>query len=766
METNQGLTYDAESSLYRVTHRIISMRKRNNLLYSLLALGTWIAFPSCRAEAPERTEQAPVEQAITSGVQITLPLDITATTEVKKAQSPRSANMPFDLVEDDKLLVIPSIAEDNLQTFTSVIVLANKTTGKKYVGTGSWVQEQSDEIKKTYRLTAVTVPKEAEEVTYSTGEWYMLALTGAGDPKYKTTGSSLPNRLEVRTDTILTPVVEGATLRRVAPFITNWRRLVWDTSQGKDKGFARLESKNQPMVFRTPGAFIVLRGQNYMTMGVRVNRTMTLESNGYAARGYYDFDAIQTKDITNDQSFGSKYWVTQSQQTAASREGGNLFNISDFDATATKPHYSTAITLQAGIGESDREWYHLGKRTGTSPVSSDKLYVLYLMRIMDEPAYKNIIYANAEVEEASRTHFTTDEATYTSGDSPDTWKPYLGKKYIIASFNDLASGTSNLLNLRTIRPMLPIEHIWPRVGAQLGSNPQATYAAWFNSEGTKDGILNGSYLPTNSFFGNGFGLPETNKYPDRWRIPYVNELATLIRNPIGYLQNYSAPSNGLLESFSYKIPDTEFPREAGIDDNLRSLSGHISAYYSRNNVANRAGGTMLSLRYGWYEPTSTPTTKNYYVAIRFTWGLRNVYPTTTLASDWYYAKIETAYLGPNFNPQDAIAGGLPRQFIMSDAWWKYNVDPDAIITRYIPYDISGYYYWTQPFRAREARNNQGVASSDPLYNVIYYLLDPNGQEFTWTHISNIPFTEVYGDNTTRQKPTQSFIIPWLAKPAW
>ena len=120
------------------------------------------------------------------------------------------------------------------------------------------------------------------------------------------------------------------------------------------------------------------------------------------------------------------------------------------------------------------------------------------------------------------------------------------------------------------------------------------------------------------------------------------------------------------------------------------------------------------------------STNNYKVAVRMT------FPSPRATSG--VAKVETYYLGPNYNLSLNVAG----YYLCHDEFWK-RLDSRDIITREFPLDI----YWL---------NDKDII--DPIHEP-----KPLITKFTTDGVSQDKLT------VGRRRP-QYYFIPWLRKPAW
>lgn len=723
-----------------------------------LALGLLLGLSACRSEAPDAPTTPTNSPAITSGQVVTLPVSITAVADEPTAQQARA--MSFDIQGTSygsHTGVIPKIKHEALKSFTSVIVLANKTDNKKYVGSATWTQKVENG-KTTYVLDKMTAP---DAVNLKTGEWYLMAATGGAEQK--NAGNNLPTRIEVKADTDLRPVSQGNVHSMVVPFLTAWRKLTWDAKDGN----AELADKSTLLTFKTPGVFVVLDVQNYMKFTARVQREITLESNGFATQGYYDIDNISTSAISDKQENNLDYWKTTNPTTAAST-GSDPANVNYRNTNA--PHYISKFKLLKGgqnTGGSSDAYYELNAPTGNAPTSLGKYYILWLQPLWTQNrsnfnaksyelerviyASKNVFYASAEAIDPTgqRTHYTKDESTYTGNYDPSTWRPYLGSRYIYGTMsgysaigNADAAGKSFYIQLRTIRPFLPVEHVWPIMNA----------GTWEDlPRNLSEEVLNNQH----NSIGAEFALHGGN---NRWRFPDVRELIPVIRMPyeslyIGAGKEIDTFGSAGLDARAREWP--AYPQTNLFDGKeISGLAAPVYIYWPRrhgtyppSNASSQAR-TIYALLYrnvrgnkgtgAWQSSTG-----NYYVAMRMTWE-----DPLGKSSTGRRIYVECYYLGPNFNNGGNAMDRADYAYVCDPLFWEQNIDKNAIVSRSIPYSQSGMYYWTQRY---------GTTSNANGSNFQY---TPNGTNENAVHITSD------GDWRRGGNQSSAALVPWLRNPAW
>ena len=658
----------------------IPMHIKNPIIKFALGAFLLSVLVACSKEIPSSSIQE--GRSAVNEVYQTFALDIPAEEDSTEIQKQTSRAIKLDLTQGRTVPIVPKLNRDGIKdSVKTVVTIYNKTKGLSRSDSVWWVKQTRKHISPNeyYYMRDIDLPT-SMTTNIATDEWYLIAVAGGGNY----TASN--QQLSVTSVTALEPLKVGQKVEWEAPFATPWRRLTWD---GDRKRFI-LNSMMQVMKFRPQGIYLVLQVENRANFGVDITRSMSLEGNGYASKGYYDFTATSIKkhldQVREDQDAAARLWVTTNEETRASQESATFRD-------QTHRHYRTSFTLKPASGEAGGA-IHLNKRkdAGTPTRYDNHTYVLWLQKIdpyWDRAANdasgndeKNVIYAPVEVNEPSRTTFVERKALVSYNYDPkpqiETWKPYFGSRYIIGSIKQgVQAGMAHLKTLRIVRPFLPIEH----AGAEI-------YSYYRGSLDHKGGGL--------------------------WRYPYNHELSPLLRIPTDYLNeaNKQAP---------HKADDLTFPRPASVN-----LGGDIGiVQYDFNNdpwevqivpviyekmswMFSRVPGsnTIYGIGYRNYQNLDgswRDKTNNYAVAIRITLNLRyNKNPNRgdiAQNTGTENAKIEHYYLGPNFDvgPKPLTSA----TYVMTPQFWKYCIDEQAIISRVFPFrDTSssalGVQYWVWP----------------------------------------------------------------------
>ena len=669
------------------------------LLSTLVACSKEIPSSSTRGGDSERNE-----------VYQTFSLDVPAEEDSLDIQDQTSRAIKLTLTQGTTVPIVPKLNREGIKdSVLTVVTIYNKTKQLAHSASVWWIKQTRKHIQASayYYMRDIQLPSSMTG-NIDKDEWYLIAVAGGG------TYSASNQRLPVTGTTNLAPVTVGQKVEWEAPFASPWRRLTWDKLHKK----FLLKDNTKVVMFRPQGIYLVLQVENRAALGVNIKRSMRLESNGYASKGYYDFSTASIKKQLNQVGEGketaTRLWVTTNDETAGSRESESFRD-------KTHRHYVTPFTLNPASGEAGSA-IHLNKRKDAgTPTRYKNTYVLWLQKIdpygdrlatdaANGPDEKNIIYAPAEVDEPGRDIYVERKSLkaypYNKDPEINRWKPYLGSRYIIGSIpHGVQAGKAHLKTLRIVRPFLPIEF----TGAEI------FYSAYRDLDG---------------------------KAP--WRRPYVNEISPLLRIPTDFLQRagQQAPRSGSpsvnlggdigIVQYDFNNDPWEVKTEPRIYYNMSwmfsRVPGSDTIYgigYRNGQVPNGSGGNVM--------------TNNYAVAIRIT--INRPYNEDPNRGDiarnkWgknqrENAKIEHYYLGPNFDVGSKPISAVT--YVMTPQFWKYCIDEQAIISRVFPFrDINntyeGVHYWVwHPAgdersnkvainNKSEARYQQGGGLRSPQWN--------------------------------------------------
>lgn len=610
------------------------------------------------------------------------------------------AAMPFKVTEENingKTVLYPKL-NITKETMPSVVVLYNKNNGVKEVVEANWnVIKEDTSIK--FNLNKLTSKSDL-----ANGEWYMMSLMG---------GEKNGDELKVDIPTEINQIEKDQTFTSPCPFATTWRRIV------KNGNKLKLDNKSKKMVFKPQGVFLVMSLESRMTLPTKISRELTLESNAFCTSGAYKFNV--SNNVGEDADLVADYWEPNSQLA--------ISGMSKVYETYNARHYRSTIklnynsgkddgTLRKGQSDLDKYIYFNrykkrtdietpGPGTNTPYTKTNRGFLLCLMPVnyKKTSSYGNIdnetlLYGKVDVTDPKRTNFTNDTKVYAT--DPNTWRPYMGNRYLLGSFsNPLSKGSSYDMTLRIIRPNLPIERLWAYkhgTGLQKKTRIDADKIAQ--------------------------GLIAYNDYPllssKLYRLPKYTEFTPVFNNP--KLQLDKGEKLGKLDPFD---AGTGYGNSFTVDSHryFVDLNG-VQRKFSNWYCAEKNSKVMYAIMY--MKPVSNidpNPTNNYKVAVRMTFPG----PRAKLG----VAKVETYYLGPNYNLSFNVAG----YFICHPDFWK-KLDRQDIISR----DFQLGPYWL---------------STDNI-------IQPNEPKATYTEfnlngIAQDEFTDTNGG---------SYFLPWLKSPAW
>lgn len=629
-----------------------------------------------------------------TGAVKTYDVDIEASTDNPENQAQTRANMPFKISEENisgKTVLYPKL-NITQKTMPSVVVLYNKNGGKKEVVEANWtVTKEGSDVK--FHLNQLSTTS-----NLANGEWYIMGFMGGGEKK--------GDDLEVNTETTINVIEKGKEFTTSCPFATTWRHIV------KQGNKLKLYDENKKMVFKPQGVFLVLSLENRVGLNTKVNRELTLESNAFCSSGSYKFNV--GSNVSDDADLASSYWEPNSANA--------ITRVSDEYKKYNAEHYTTNIKLNYESakddgslrqGQSDLGNYiyfnsYKGASQAASNTKTNRGFLICLMPV-DYKKTSNyggivnetLLFGKVDVTDPNRTNYTYDKSVYTT--NPNTWKPFMDNRYLLASFSDdLKKGSSYDVTLRIVRPTLPIERLWAyRQGNELQLKTRNDAEAL--AEGTK--IDNTNYPSLNSKL---------------YRLPKYTELTPVFNNPKLEFDK-DLPIGGQKAFFignEYGVSNTKDSHRDFVD--LNGVQRKFSNWY----CTERGSKVMYAIMYMKPVNGGDPNpTNNYKVAVRMT------LPSSQATSG--IATIETYYLGSNYNLSFNVAGYY---ICHKDFWAKLN--PQDIIVRTFQLDN----YWLN--------NKDIIAGNEPKATYTRFSLSGLGQEL---------YTATHG---------RSYFIPWLRKPAW
>ena len=623
-------------------------------------------------------------------------VDIEASTDNPENQAQTRADMPFKVSEENingKSVLYPKL-NITQQTMPSVVVLYNKTHNKKEVVEANWT------VKKEGSNVKLHLNKLSTTSNLANGDWYIMAFMGGGEKK--------GDDLEVNTETTINVIEKDKEFTTSCPFATTWRRIVKQGSKLK------LYTESKKMVFKPQGVFLVLSLENRVGLDTKVNRELTLESNAFCSSGSYKFNV--GSNVSDDADLASSYWQANSAN-AISRSSSiyEKYNAKHY-TTSIKLNYESAKddgSLRQGQSDLDNYiYFNSYKKSGqaASNTKTNRGFLLCLMPVdykktSDYGSIVNetLLFGKVDVTDPTRTNYTYDKSVYTT--NPNTWKPYMGNRYLLASFSDdLKKGSSYDVTLRIVRPTLPIERLWAyRQADGLAMEKLSRVDAEKVAEGTKS---RGNYPNLDSHL---------------YRLPKYSEFTAIFNNPKSQLEN-NKPLGGVS------------PFNAGAGYGLSLTTGSHRDFVDLNGVQRKFDNWFCSVHgsnvmYGimYMKPVDNRDnnpTNNYKVAVRMT------FPNANATSG--NVKVETYYLGPNYNLSFNVAG----YYMCHEEFWK-RLNQDDIIVRTFKLD----FYWLA---------NKDIIDRDHEPVSLYTKINLDG----------------VAQGLKMDSGGKSYFLPWLKSPAW
>lgn len=613
------------------------------------------------------------------------------------ANEPKTrAAMPFKVTEENingKTVLYPKL-NITQKTMPSVVVLYNKNNRATEVVEANWsVIKEATGIK--FNLNKLNIKSDL-----ANGEWYMMSLMG---------GEKNDNELKVDMPTEINQIEKGQTFTSPCPFATTWRRIV------KNGNKLKLSNESNKMVFKPQGVFLVMSLESRMTLPTKISRELTLESNAFCTSGSYKFNV--GNNVDEDADLVADYWEPNSQLAISGMSGiYEKYNARHYRSTITLNYNSGKDdgTLRNGQSDLDKYIYfnRYEKSTGTNTPNTrtNRGFLLCLMPV-DYTKTSNypggivnetLLYGKVDVTDPKRTNFTDNTGVYAT--APNTWRPYMGNRYLLGSFsNELSKGSSYDMTLRIIRPNLPIERLWAyRYGNKLQKK----------TRDDADKIAQGQTVDNINY-----PLLSSKLY----RLPKYTEFTPVFNNP--KLQLNKGTKLGGLDPTSI---GTGYGNSFTVDShrNFVDLNGK-QRKFSNWYCAEKHSKVMYAIMYmkpvGNVDPNPT---NNYKVAVRMTFPG----PQAKLG----VAKVETYYLGPNYNLSFKVAG----YFICHPDFWK-KLDRQDIISR--EFQLGS--YWL---------------SNDNT------ILLPNEPKSTYTDFN----LDGIAQNEHTETNGLSYFLPWLKSPAW
>ena len=632
-----------------------------------------------------------------TGAVKTYDVDIEASTDNPDNQAQTRANMPFKVSEENingKTVLYPKL-NITQKTMPSVVVLYNKDNRERKVVEANWsVTKEGSNVKLHLNQLSTTS-------NLANGEWYIMAFMGGGEKK--------GDDLEVNTETTINVIEKGKEFTTSCPFATTWRRIVKQGSKLK------LYNESKKMVFKPQGVFLVLSLENRVGLNTKINRELTLESNAFCSSGSYKFNV--GSNVSDDADLASSYWQANSAN-AISRSSSiyEKYNAKHY-TTKIKLNYESAKddgSLRQGQSDLDNYIYfnsYKGASQAASKTKTNRGFLLCLMPVdykktSDYGSIVNetLLFGKVDVTDPTRTNFTYDKSVYTT--NPNTWKPFMNNRYLLASFSDdLKKGSSYDVTLRIVRPTLPIERLWAYRQADGLAMEKLTRA---NAEKVAEGTMSrGNYPNLNSHL---------------YRLPKYSEFTAIFNNPklqLGFKRKLGSVEAGDIGAeYGYALTSDSHHDFVDVNGQQRKFSN----WYCSEESSNVMYAIMYCKQFNGKDPNGT---NNYKVAVRMT------FPSANATSG--NVKVETYYLGPNYNLNLAAVAGY---YMCHDEFWK-RLDQRDIIVRTFKLDS----YWLA---------NKDIIDRDYEPVSLYTKINLDG----------------VNQGLKMDSGGKSYFLPWLKSPAW
>jgi hypothetical protein len=631
-----------------------------------------------------------------TGAVKTYDVDIEASTDNPDNQAQTRADMPFKVSEENingKTVLYPKL-NITQQTMPSVVVLYDKTHNKKEVVEANWsVTKEGSNVKLHLNQLSTTS-------NLASGEWYIMAFMGGGEKK--------GDDLEVNTETTINVIEKDKEFTTSCPFATTWRHIV------KQGNKLKLYDENKKMVFKPQGVFLVLSLESRMTLPTKINRELTLESNAFCSSGSYKFNV--GNNVSDDADLAFSYWQANSTKAITRTSAEYKKYNAEHYTTNIKLNYESAKddgSLRQGQNDLDNYIYFNSYKKSGQAASNTKTNRGFLICLMPVDYKKTsnysaivnetLLFGKVDVTDPTRTKYTYDKSVYTT--NPNTWKPFMGNRYLLASFSDdLKKGSSYDVTLRIVRPTLPIERLWAYRQGNAMEKKKRTEA---------EGIAEGTQTDNTNY-------PSLNS--KLYRLPKYSEFIPIFNNPKVQLNKNQQLGTGhpayIGAEYGYAITSDSHGDYVDINGQQRKFSNWFCS-----KQGNRVMYAIMYFKaFGGIDANGT---NNYKVAVRMT------FPTPEATSG--EIKVETYYLGPNYNLSMNVAG----YYMCHEEFWK-RLDQKDIIVRTFQLGT----YW---LNTKNATNPYEKKSQ-------YNDLSPNG------------ITQ--NENSTRNKFIKHYFLPWLKSPAW
>ena len=462
--------------------------------------------------------------------------------------------------------------------------------------------------------------------------------------------------------------------------------------------------------------------ENRVGLDTKVNREVTLESNAFCSSGSYKFNV--DNNVSDDADLAFSYWQANSTKAITRTSAEYKKYNAEHYTTNIKLNYESAKddgSLRQGQSNLNNYIYFNSYKGASQAASNTKTNRGFLICLMPVDFKKTsnygsivnetLLFGKVDVTDPNRTNYTYDKSVYTT--NPNTWKPFMGNRYLLASFSDeLKKGSSYDVTLRIVRPTLPIERLWAY--RQADGNPNGNPNGYsmeslprWDSESIAEGTMSrGNYPNLNSHL---------------YRLPKYSEFTAIFNNPklqLGFKRKLgSVEAVNIGAEYGYALTSDSHHDYVNINGERRLFSNWYCSEQGKRVM-------YAIMYYKQFNGKDTNGTNNYKVAVRMT------FPSANATSG--DVKVETYYLGPNYNLSLNVAG----YYMCHNEFWK-RLDQKDIIVRTFKLDN----YWLN--------DKDDIKAGEPVSLYTKINLDGVNQG-------------LYKDSA----PASAYFLPWLKSPAW
>ena len=637
-----------------------------------------------------------------------------------------------------------STTNNRKHVLNSVLALYDKTAKKTILAKAEWSTYPSSGLDKIkLNLDKVTLP---EGTTLDAGHtWYMMGFFGGATIEGEKISFKMPTQLEK-----VSPGKKDYEM--VVPFATGWRKVQVQGTTIRPTAIAGKKEGDPDITFRPQASFIELRLSNYMPMQVKFSSTalggkVRMESNHVTTQGEYDFTALKTDDspfTTDAPTVEAKtYWTPT---------GTKKDHVDDAWVEHNGVHFLSELKLQgipAALSARTDTKNEKGEVTGVTPWTLDGRYILAVMPCDPQKtplaasqsekfnlslvAPQTLFFADLKVVKATQ-YLTNDPNSYKQ--DPANLVPVLGKNYLLGSTGETMEGRkAYAMNLRVIRPMLPIERIYMHNSDIPGFYDTRNKAEEMSAEHMNQSLKDKYRLPRWSEIGPIL----TINYTTLTSGAKADGLTLTGGKVVDWGEGYKRVSHIVAAPQSVRLADTGHTlfdmrniynwTDGDRADNQKRINGlsYVNTNFRRGNYTKKTDG---------YVP---PKNDN-----GGTWNHSDMYKCAVriiLSQDNQRVRIATYYLGPNLDINNQF------YYTMHESFWTSIADPSgATITRELPFNGANeniLWYWG-------------------------YKEDPISGEKTAGRIPVKRSGETYHGATDEYNPAtdKAWTIYWLKKRSW